>query len=420
MLLDRTISPKKHLIDNVDFLDAEIFTLSNGVKVYALKAEGQAILKTDIVLDAGSIKSDNPLIASAAANLLFTSANGRGAEEINEEFDFYGAFNSKSSYFKDCTITNYCLTKHSNSVYRLLSECIQNAEFDEHELEVYTFVKIQDLSIAKEKTSFLAKKAFNTAVFGNHPYGYNAEIEDYNALTTEQLSRFYHASKSIKYIIVSGAYTAETIQLLDTHFGKMGSAITTQTDIAITPGSNKTISIEKPGAMQSTIRMGFTTISRTHADYPALSVLVTLLGGFFGSRLMKNIREDKGYTYGIHAGLVSYVDCGLLFIQTDVKKEVYQSAIDEIFKEINRLKNEPVSDEELDVLANYSLGSFLRSIDGAFAISEKYKNLLDYGQDYNYYKAYLRLLKNLNKEILQETAQKYFVEENIYRVVAGV
>lgn len=420
MMLDRTIAPKPQSIEQFHFLEPEIFTLDNGVKVYALRGGEQEIIKTDIVFDLGSLHAPNPLVAVATNDLLFTAANGKNAEQIANEFDYFGAFNSRSNHYTDSTITNYSLNKHLPKVYTLLAETLDMAEFNENELEVYKFIKIQNLNVSKQKTSFIARRAFAQSVFPGHPYGIVSDEEDYKNLTTQQLSAFYSANKSIKYIILSGAYNAETIQELNKAFGSFKFGNKTTPIYSLSGSNDKKIHLPKADSMQSTVRMGFTTINRLHPDYPKLGILVTLLGGFFGSRLMKNIREDKGYTYGIHANIVSYPDCGVFYIQTDVKKEVYQDTVNEIIKEINRLKNEPISDEELDILSNYSLGSFLRSIDGAFAVSEKYKTLLDFGQDYNYYSNYIRLLKSIDKNELMQIAQKYFAEENIYEVVAGV
>lgn len=420
MTFDRSIAPKPQSIEHFHFLEPEIFTLDSGVKVYAFRGGEQDIIKTDLVFDSGSLLSQNPLIASVANDLLFTSANGKTSEQIANEFDDYGAFNSKSHHYTDATITNYSLNKHLPKVYTLLSDCLDKAEYTANELDVYTFIKIQNLKVSKEKTSFLARRAFASAIFPNHPYGKVSEEEDYKALSVDELTGFYQSHKKLKYIMLSGAYSAETIKQLNGAFGGFGISNEKMPSYSLSGSNDKKIHIPKADATQSTVRLGFKTINRLDADYPKLGILVTLLGGFFGSRLMKNIREDKGYTYGIHAGVVSYPDCGVFYVQTDVRKEVYQNTINEIFVEINRLKNEVISDDELNILSNYSLGSFLRSIDGAFAVSEKYKTLLDFGQDYNYYSNYIRLLRNIDKDELMQIAQKYFVEENIYEVVAGV
>ncbi len=421
MSVDRTIAPTPKHIEKLTFLEPDVFTLNNGVKVYALKGGEQEIVKTDIVLNTGSLQGKNSLVPSVVSSLLLTATATKNAEQIANEFDFFGAFNGKSNHFADGTITNYTLTKHTEKVYNLLADTLANAVFTEEELGVYTFVKIQNLEISKKKTSFLANRAFSQAVFPNHPYGFISEKKDFEGLNINDLTAFYTKNNSIKYIILSGNYSKATLKHLNSAFGGFKAGATTFEPYNFTENpQGKKIHIKKEDATQSTVCVGFRTINRLHPDYPKLGILVTLLGGFFGSRLMKNIREDKGYTYGIHSSIVSYPDCGLFYIQTDVKKEVYQDTLNEIYKEINRLKNEPISDDELNILSNYSLGSFLRSLDGAFSVSEKYKTLLDFKQDYNYYNRYIRLLKSINKDELIQIANKYFVEDNIYEVVAGV
>ncbi len=421
MSVDRTVAPKPTHIETLNFLEPEVFTLDNGVKVYALKGGEQEIVKTDIIFDTGSLQGQNRLVPSVANGLLLTATANKNSEQIANEFDFFGAFNGKSIHFRDSTINNYTLTKHTEKVYNLLANTLQNASFTEQELGIYKFVKIQNLAVSKKKTSFLAKRAFAKEAFADHPYGFVADEVDYEKITTKELSSFYTNYNKIRYIILSGNYSESTIKHLNNAFGnfKVGSTDFEPFNFDSLPKGKK-VHIPKEDASQSTIRIGFRTINRLHPDYPKLGILVTLLGGFFGSRLMKNIREDKGYTYGISSSVISYPDCGLFVTQTDVKKEVYQNTLDEIYKEINRLKTEEISDEEIDILSNYSLGSFLRSMDGAFSVSEKYKTLLDFKQGYNYYNNYIRLLRNIDKAKLKQIANKYFVDENIYEVVAGV
>lgn len=421
MSVDRTIAPKPTHIEKLNFLEPEVFSLDNGVKVYALKGGEQEIVKTDIVLDTGSLQGENRLAPSVANGLLLTAAGNKNSEQIANEFDFFGAFNGKSSHFINGEVNNYTLTKHTEKVYNLLADTLYNAEFTDAELGIYKFVKIQNLAVSKKKTSFLARRAFAKEVFANHAYGFVSEEKDYEKLTTKDLTGFYSKHKKIRHIVVSGNYTNDTIKHLNTAFGKFEAGGTEFEHYNFPEGEKgKKIHIPKDEATQITVRVGFRTINRLHPDYPKLGILVTLLGGFFGSRLMKNIREDKGYTYGISSSIISYPDCGLFVTQTDVKKEVYQDTLNEIYKEINRLKTEEISDEEIEILSNYSLGSFLRSMDGALSVSEKYKTLLDFKQDYNYYSNYIRLLRNIDKGELMEIANKYFVEENIYEVVAGV
>lgn len=420
MTIDRTKAPALETIQDIEFFEPEIHYLDNGVKVYVFKTDTTDIIKTDLVFDSGSLHSENKLVASSATNLLLMGAEGKNEEDIASEFDYYGAFYSKTSNYTDSTITFYCLAKHSDTVYDLMARYLDNAEFNQNDLDVYKLVKIQNLQVSKQKTAFMARRQFNRAVFGNHPYGFTAEEADYEALKKEDLENFYRQSKKLKYIILAGGVTKETLWMINTCFKRFEARQLSTPTFEYTPETNKIWRVPKEGSVQTTVRLGFRTVNRLQPDYQLFGIMVTMLGGFFGSRLMKNIREEKGYTYGIHSSLWSLPDAGVFSIQTDVNKEVYEDTIREIFKEINRLKDEPLGEEELDILKNYSLGSFLRSIDGPFAVSEKYKTLIDYGQDYNYYHNYIRLLKNLDTNGLMETARKYLKQDEIYQVVAGV
>jgi zinc protease len=176
---------------------------------------------------------------------------------------------------------------------------------------------------------------------------------------------------------------------------------------------------DKPNALQSAIRIGTPFINRTHPDFPAMQVLNTVLGGYFGSRLMANIREDKGYTYGIGSGMSSFKQTGAFFIASEVGADVCKAAIAEIEKEVNRLKNEIVPDDELSLVRNYMLGSLLGSLENVFSHADKFKNLYFAGLDYDYYERYTQTVKSITSANLQQLANKYFDFENFYKVIVG-
>ena len=177
--------------------------------------------------------------------------------------------------------------------------------------------------------------------------------------------------------------------------------------------------LEVPGALQSAIRVGKQILNRTHPAYHRLKITNALLGGYFGSRLMQNIRQDKGYTYGINSSLVSLLRSGYFFIATQVGKEVRKDALEEIYKELKALRNEPASKVELQILKNYLSGNFLRSFDGPFAQALRYKELLVFGMDWEHHREFLSELKNITAEDIMETAGLYLREEEMMEVVVG-
>ncbi len=167
------------------------------------------------------------------------------------------------------------------------------------------------------------------------------------------------------------------------------------------------------------MRIGTTTISANHKDYLGLNVLNTLLGGYFGSRLMSNIREDKGYTYGIGSVLYSYKDIGLFYISAEIKQENCQDAINEIYSEIEILKTKKVSEEELHKVKNFMKGSMLRSLDGSLELSENFRAILKYGLDYDYFHKYLRVVSEIDSDEILRLAQTYFNVNQMVEIRAG-
>jgi predicted Zn-dependent peptidase len=223
-------------------------------------------------------------------------------------------------------------------------------------------------------------------------------------------------------LIIAGKIENETLNLLTDTFDKewanTDQAVDT-TQPAIEPSDDHFYFIEKPEALQSAIRMGMPFINRTHPDFPAVQVLNTVLGGYFGSRLMNNIREDKGYTYGIGSGMASFKQGGALFIATEVGADVCKAAVTEIEKEITLLKTDLVPDEELSLVRNYMLGSLLGSLENVFSHADKFKNLYFSGLSYEYYDRYAVIVKSITADDLLKLANQYLDFNKFYKVIVG-
>ena len=169
----------------------------------------------------------------------------------------------------------------------------------------------------------------------------------------------------------------------------------------------------------SLLFMGMPLINRTHPDFPSVQVLNTVLGGYFGSRLMANIREDKGYTYGIGSGMSSLKHAGTLFIATEVGAEVCKATLTEIEKEINILKTELIPEKELALVKNYLLGSLLGSLENVFSHADKFKTLYFAGLGYEYYDRYTEVIKTINAYELLKLANQYLDFDKFYKVIVG-
>jgi predicted Zn-dependent peptidase len=222
-------------------------------------------------------------------------------------------------------------------------------------------------------------------------------------------------------LVISGVVTDEVVRQLEENFGKLRFNAAAKRDQLAAPQTHSDLKhiLAKEDAIQSAIRMGCVLFNKTHADYHGMQVLNTVLGGYFGSRLMANIREDKGYTYGIGSGLVSLYDSGYFVISTEVGVDVTDATLKEIAHEIDRLQQDLVSDDELDRVRNYMTGVFLRSTDGPFALADRLKGLLGYSLDYSYYQNFLRTIHSITPDEIRSLAQRYLDRKQLIELVAG-
>ncbi|MNR03395.1 Peptidase M16 inactive domain protein [compost metagenome] len=220
--------------------------------------------------------------------------------------------------------------------------------------------------------------------------------------------------------MVSGKFDTAGFNLLDSSFGydwEKSEVVKNSFSFSVT--DKQFVYKEKPEALQSAIRIGQLAINRKHKDFSGLQILNTVLGGYFGSRLMANIREDKGYTYGIGSGISSLQQAGYLFISTEVGADVCGAALTEIYKEIDLLKTTLIGEDELNLVRNYMLGSMLGSLENVFSHADKFKNIYFSGLDYDYYSRYIETVKTITAEELLALANKYFTTESFTEVVIG-
>jgi predicted Zn-dependent peptidase len=177
--------------------------------------------------------------------------------------------------------------------------------------------------------------------------------------------------------------------------------------------------IPRKEVFQSAIRVGKELFNRHHTDYAGMQVLNTVLGGYFGSRLMKNIREDKGYTYGIGSMIISLHHSGYFVIASEVGTGVTKKAVKEVFVEINRLRNELIPENELSLVKNYIMGQIIRMFDGPFATADTIKSILEYGLDFDYYDRTIETIMGITAVELRDLANKYLKPETFTEIIAG-
>ncbi|WP_291908507.1 pitrilysin family protein [Chitinophaga sp. CB10] len=402
----------------------EKFTLDNGIPVYVVKSDEQETLQLELVFPAGTWYENKSMLALATNFLMKTGTSKHNALEINESIEYYGAYLNRNTFHENATYTLHCLTKHFGELLPVLSEVILDPVFREEELSIYAQNQKQKLAVNLQKCDFVANRYIDQYLFGEfHPYGRVSTMMGYDALQTKDLEGFYknHYTYNNCKIFVAGNLPENMIPLLNQYLGGTkwnGESHVMRLDLPIQPAEEKKFRIfNDENGVQGAVRVARPFPNRYHPDFPKMLVLNTILGGYFGSRLMSNIREEKGYTYGIYSQLYNFRQVSAINIQTEAGRDVCEATIEEIYKELQTLQNVPVPQEELDLVRNYMIGSILGDLDGAFQIIQRWKNLILNDLDENYFYNNIQTIKTISAEELQHIAKQYFTPADFFELV---
>jgi len=422
-MINRKEAPEFKAIDNIHLIRPEHIKLANGCNVFCFNSGDQELVRIEWIFGNLRFNTTKPLLNMAVNTMLNDGTNSLSGSEIADKIDFYGAFLSVEYGVDHSTVTLYSLNKHLHHTLPVIRDILTDSIFPEKELETFIRNQQQKLQVNLQKNDMVARRTFNKAMFGNTLYGLTPVADDYQAIRREDMrvhfKEMYQPSNCT--LIIAGKIEKETLDLLTGTFSDWVNSATPAniTQPEIEHAAEHFYFVEKTEALQSAIRMGLPFINRSHPDFPAVQVLNTVLGGYFGSRLMNNIREDKGYTYGIGSGIAAYKQAAALFIATEVGTDVCKAATIEIEKEINLLKTDMVPAEELSLVRNYMLGSLLGSLENVFSHADKFKNLYFSGLDYEYYDRYTEVVKSITAAELLKLANEYLDFEQFYKVIVG-
>ena len=422
-MLDRISAPAFRQVKNITFQPAKISYLDNGLPLHIIDAGDQDLVRIEFIFNNVDWNPAEPLQAYAVNSMLTDGTHNLTSAQIADKIDFYGAFLQTDYTYDHSTVSLYSLTKHLTATLPVVKAIITDSIFPQEELDTFIRNQKQNLAVNLEKNDFVSRRIFNHALFDDTLYGFNTTDESYDNLSREQLLAYFRKAYQLSNcsIVVSGKVTTGTVKLLNDLFGKdpVPASDATPNTFSFKGGTGGEHYFEKPEALQSAIRLGRRTINRAHPDFPGLQVVNTILGGYFGSRLMANIREDKGYTYGIGSAIVSLKNTGYFFIASEVGADVCSSALDEINKEILILKTQEVPEDELILVRNYMLGSLLGSLENAFSHADKFKNIFFYGLDFEYYERYIQTVKDISAEQIMYLANQYFDIDSFEKVIVG-
>lgn len=422
-MADRSKPPQIHPVQSVHIPQPQQYTLDNGIVVHDINIGNQDVIKIELTIQAGRWQETKPLVSRATAKLLKMGTTRRNADELANALEYYGTKLKISDGFDSTILQVYCLRKHVEPILELMTEMLTQPTFPESELEKFIKRNQERLKVDLQKGDFVSYRIFTELLYGTqHPYGYNSTMEIYSALTTNDLKDFfkrcYHANNCM--LVVAGKTDEALRTLLNRYLGTLpqGEPVANITPPAM-PAVQRFVQHETldKSNMQASIRIGRRLFNKQHPDFIGFSVLNTVLGGYFGARLMQNLREDKGYTYGVYSSVDDLQHDGYFYIDTEVGRDVQADALAQIYHEIEQLRNEPIDAEELEMVRSYLMGTYLNALDGLFNVSTTLSDAIRSNVSASYLTDVIRATQTITAAELQQLAQRYLQPEMLTEVV---
>ena len=412
-MLNRNIAPPVNQLEDFHLPESEKVILKNGAEVYYLVNSTQPVIRLEIVFPAGKWYEPSKGVSYFVSKLLLEGTKTKTAKQIADILDFYGASLECNQGFDWATLTLYCLSKHYLVLLDLVSEILNEASFPEQEFKLLQQRTIQNFLVERKKPSYLAMEKFSQNVFGKeHPYTSGLDAETINKLNLTAIEHFYKTNYTLadSKIFICGDINQEDKLRTENLVTSQNSPGTfSYNNHSVSPGPLKEV-IEIKDSLQSAVRVGKLFPLINDNDYLKLTVLNKVLGGYFGSRLMKNIREDKGFTYGIHSSLSVRKHATAFVIATEVNIDKASETLTEIEKEIKVLQTQPISEDEMVTVKNFMIGKFLNDSTTVFDQLDKLKHIVLHGLPANHYSNYIQTIKNFKSDDLINLSNKYLKE----------
>lgn len=408
------------------FPDYQDIVLDNGVVVHYIPFNSLDYTNVLLSVKAGTQCQSKLLQATTTSRMLREGCDGYTSEALAEELDYYGTTYQAATSTLNTEVMISSVSRHLPKMLPLLNRIAFHPTFPAHEFGITREIGKQNLIHSMQEVSYLANRQLKQMLFGEgHLYAKAASPEDYDKVTLEDLSDFHQAfylPNNIEFFI-SGRFTDVERNLLNDTFGKQPCPKIFIPQPAENPA--ETVSdvrrlCKKDGCLQNAVSMGCVTIPQQHPDFLKLKLLVSILGGYFGSRLMSNIREDKGYTYGIYAQLVAYRNMSTIVISSQTACEYTNSLIEEVYKEMDRLINEPVPEEELEMVKRYYTGMYLQQVSKGIDLVSDYRvKVLNNIDAKTYYKQWWNVLHTTTADDLLKIAKMYLKPDTFRISIAG-
>jgi len=421
-MLDRTIAPPFNRSTSFDLISPHKVLTRGGAEVYFVLGGTQDVCKVELIFPAGRWFEKNSGASYFCSQLLSKGTTKKNSYEIAQHFDRYGAHLEINPGMDVVSISLYMLNKNLEVSLELLLELLTDSVFPLKELDQLKSIYLQNMKVNREKTSYLASTLIRKNIFGEtHSYGRELEDEAVEKIQQSQLVDHHKEYFGAATILVSGNVSQQHQKVIKDMLGVflLNPLTSVEQETLLAEAETAREIVRKEGSVQSTIRIGKSFIGRSHPDYADVQFLNHILGGYFGSRLMKNIREEKGLSYGISSSLHTMKMGNYLVIGADVNRENLDVTFEEIHKELRRLREAKVGADELETARNHFIGSMQLEITTSFAHADKIKNILLFGLPQNFYQELIARVDKVTEDDLLRVAERYFHEDSFMEVAVG-
>lgn len=423
-MLDRSVAPELKSFDDLRFDYPHYVTLSNGLKLYVVNNGDQEVNKFEIICRGGLLEERKALQSFALSSMLVHGTAELSSNDVAEILDYNGTYMSATNTDNFMHISLNSLNKNFDEVLPVLRSLVECPAIPEREFEVLKTQVKSAYQTAREKVKYLAQVAGRQLYFGeNHPIAHAITDNDVDSITREDIFDFHkeYLRPENMIFVLSGKVGDEEIRCVDENFGKyrLSGKPSEFSMVEREPSTRKRVVVNKEGALQSAVYMLQEAVPRSHPDYIYLRFLITALGGYFGSRLMQNIREDKGYTYGINSMLIGRRIGSKVVIVSECDNAYVEPLIEETHKEILRLQSELMCEEELEIVRNNMLSDLAKTLDSPFSMALCVSTNLIYNTGEDYFNRQVRDIKNITAQKLLEVANKHLDVNKFYVSVAG-
>ena len=398
-----------------------LHTCANGTRLYTMHNSKQGVIRVSFIFRAGTSWQNVPFSASATINTLSEGTERFSALEIAERLDFVGSY-FDANIDRDWAVLTYCsLSKFATETFEIAEQVVLHPTFPEREIEVYCAKRKEQLIVQRSKPDHLSRELFGKSIFGaEHPYGITSPAEAYDSLCRGDVEEFYrtHYTAEGCFAVLCGDITDEHIARTMAILEQLPHGTTLERTIPTpTPQHFATLNVE--GAVQSCLKIGTPLFPRTHPDFIPMQMVATAMGGYFGSRLMQNLRERHGYTYGAYSAMINLDQSGYFVMSADVASDYTEAAIEEMMHEVEQFCSKPMDERELQMVKNIIFGDVMRIFDGPFGVADVTIENIQNGTDNGYTERLLHQVATAQASHLQEVASKWLIPSNLTTTNVG-